>query len=54
MDGAVTLQVKIPFPDWESFPMDYYSLVREPGVNNNERCFPVVSGRGCNFKCNFC
>ena len=44
----------IPFPSWELFPMDYYSLLREPGINNSERCFPMVSGRGCNFKCNFC
>ena len=44
----------IPFPAWDLFPMDYYSLLREPKSKNSERCFPVLSGRGCSFKCNFC
>lgn len=44
----------IPFPAWDLFPMDYYSLLREPKSKNSERCFPVLSGRGCTFKCNFC
>jgi len=44
----------IPFPAWDLFPMDYYSLLREPHSTNSERCFPVLSGRGCTFKCNFC
>jgi len=44
----------IPFPAWDLFPMDYYALLREPHINNNERCFPVLSGRGCSFRCNFC
>jgi len=44
----------IPHPAWELFPMDYYSLMREPHIKNNEKCFPVISGRGCPFKCNFC
>lgn len=44
----------ISFPAWDLFPMDYYSLQREPKIKNSERCFPVLSGRGCTFKCNFC
>lgn len=44
----------ISFPAWDLFPMDYYSLLREPKSKNSERCFPVLSGRGCTFKCNFC
>ncbi len=44
----------IPFPAWDLFPIDYYSLLREPKSKNNDRCFPVLSGRGCPFKCNFC
>ena len=44
----------IAFPAWDLFPMDYYSLLREPKSQNRERCFPVLSGRGCTFKCNFC
>jgi len=44
----------IPFPAWDLFPMDYYSLLRLPHIKNNERSFPVITTRGCNFKCNFC
>ena len=44
----------IPFPAWDLFPMDHYSLLRMPHIKNNERCMPMLSGRGCTFKCNFC
>jgi len=44
----------IPFPAWDLFPMDYYSLIRLPHIENSERAFPVLSGRGCPFRCNFC
>ncbi len=44
----------IPYPAWDLFPMDYYALLREPNIKNNERCFPVITSRGCPYKCNFC
>ncbi len=44
----------IPFPAWELFPIDHYALLRAPYIKNGERWFPVLSGRGCTFKCNFC
>ncbi len=44
----------IPFPAWDLFPMDQYSLIRAPKIKNSERCLPVLSGRGCPYKCNFC
>ncbi|HPG60275.1 MAG TPA: radical SAM protein, partial [Candidatus Wallbacteria bacterium] len=44
----------IPFPAWDMFHMDYYSLLRMPHIKNSERCFPVLSSRGYPFKCNFC
>ena len=44
----------IPLPAWDLFPMDHYALLRMPHITNNERCMPVLSGRGCTFKCNFC
>ncbi len=44
----------IPFPAWDLFPVDHYSLVRLPHIKNSERCMLVLSGRGCTFKCNFC
>lgn len=45
---------EIPFPAWDLFNIDYYSLIRMPGISRNERSFPVLSGRGCTFECNFC
>ncbi|MDA8227388.1 MAG: radical SAM protein [Desulfitobacterium hafniense] len=44
----------IPFPAWELFPIDHYALLRVSHIKNSERWFPVLSGRGCTFKCNFC
>ena len=44
----------VSLPAWDLFPMDYYSLIRLPNIENNERAFPVLSGRGCPFRCNFC
>lgn len=44
----------IPFPAYELFPMDHYTLLRMPHIKSNERCIPVLSSRGCTFKCNFC
>lgn len=44
----------IPFPAWHLFDMDYYSLVRAPRIENTDRCFPVLSGRGCPYSCTFC
>ncbi len=45
----------IDYPSWDLFPMDHYTLLRSfPHIKNNERCLPVLSGRGCPFKCNFC
>jgi len=44
----------IAYPAWDLFPMDYYTLVRIPHIENNERCIPMLSGRGCPYRCNFC
>jgi len=44
----------IPFPAWDLFPIDHYALLRMPNMKNSERSMPVLSGRGCTFKCNFC
>lgn len=45
---------EIPYPAWDLFPIGYYSLIRLPHSDNHSRCFPVLSGRGCPYRCNFC
>ncbi len=44
----------IPFPAYELFPIDYYKLLRLPHATNSDFVMPILSGRGCTFKCNFC
>ncbi|MGA2091683.1 MAG: cobalamin-dependent protein [Endomicrobiales bacterium] len=44
----------IPMPAFHLFPIQYYRLLREPHCTNSDFIMPVLSGRGCLFKCNFC
>lgn len=44
----------IPMPAFDLFPMSYYRLIRFPHVPPSAFAFPVLSGRGCPFNCNFC
>jgi radical SAM superfamily enzyme YgiQ (UPF0313 family) len=44
----------IPFPAYDLFPIDHYALFRGVNIKPNQRYMPVLSGRGCTFKCNFC
>ncbi|MFA5864634.1 MAG: radical SAM protein [Phycisphaerae bacterium] len=44
----------IAFPAWDLFPMEYYTLLRMPHIQNKDRCGVMLTGRGCPFKCNFC
>lgn len=44
----------IPLPAYDLFPMEYYRLVREPNCTRSDFLMPILSGRGCRFKCNFC
>ena len=44
----------ISFPAYDLFPIDYYRLVRMPNASRTDFVMPVLSGRGCTFKCNFC
>jgi len=44
----------IPFPAYDLFPMEYYRLLKMPHASNTDFVMPVLSGRGCTFKCNFC
>ena len=45
---------EIAWPAYDLFDITYYSLLRLPNIAANERCMPVLSGRGCIFACNFC
>ena len=42
-----------PIP-YEKFPMHFYRMVRMPKVKSTDFCFPMMSARGCSFKCTFC
>lgn len=44
----------IPLPAYDLFPMEYYRLVRGPNCTRSDFLMPILSGRGCTFKCNFC
>lgn len=44
----------IPFPAYELFPIAYYRLLRLPHATNKDFTMPILSGRGCTFKCTFC
>lgn len=44
----------IPFPAYDLFPMNHYALLRYPNMNNSERSMPILSSRGCAYRCNFC
>lgn len=42
-----------PIP-YEIFPMHYYRMLRMPKVKATDFVFPLMSARGCSFKCTFC
>ncbi|MCK5849910.1 MAG: B12-binding domain-containing radical SAM protein [Kiritimatiellae bacterium] len=45
---------KIPMPAYKLFPMEFYRMVRETNCSSSDFLMPILSGRGCTFKCNFC
>lgn len=45
---------EIAWPAYDLFDMTHYTLLRLPNIRGNERCMPLLSGRGCIFACNFC
>ena len=44
----------LPLTPYEKFPMEYYRMLRMPKVKATDFCFPLMSARGCSFKCTFC
>lgn len=45
---------ELAWPAYDLFDITHYSLIRDANIKSNERCMPMLSGRGCIFKCNFC
>jgi len=45
----------IPFPHWSSFNMQKYTTnIKLALMEDNDKCFPMVSTRGCTNACTFC
>ena len=44
----------IPWPAYDLFPIDIYRLIRWPTSKRTDFCMPILSGRGCKWKCSFC
>ena len=44
----------LPMPAYHMFPMEVYRLMRFPRVPSTDFAMPVLTGRGCTFRCNFC
>lgn len=44
----------IPIPAYHLFDVNTYRLLRMPNCDNTDFVMPVLSGRGCTYKCNFC
>ncbi len=44
----------LPVPAYDLFPIEFYRLYRVPHATNTDMVMPVLSGRGCHFKCAFC
>lgn len=52
--SLITNVDSIPFPAYELFPVDYYRLLRMPHATSSDFVMPLLSGRGCTFRCTFC
>ena len=44
----------IPWPAYDLFPIEYYRLLAQPHSLKCDFLMPMLSARGCTFKCNFC
>lgn len=45
---------RINWPKYNKFNIEYYRLIDAPNKDKTEFAMPVLSGRGCPYKCNFC
>ena len=44
----------LPVAPYELFDMGHYRMLRLPKNKPTDFCFPMMSARGCSFKCTFC
>ena len=44
----------LPWTPYELFDMNHYRMMRLPKAKNTDFCMPMMSARGCSFKCTFC
>jgi anaerobic magnesium-protoporphyrin IX monomethyl ester cyclase len=44
----------IPWPAYDLFPIEYYRLLSQPHSTSTDFVMPLISARGCIYKCNFC
>lgn len=44
----------LSWPAYHRFPIEHYRLLPVAGGTKNDFVMPVLSGRGCPFRCNFC
>ena len=45
---------RIPMPAYHLFPMECYRLALHVNASATDFAIPIISSRGCTFKCNFC
>jgi len=43
-----------PWPAYDFFPSEPYRRIRFPLTKRNEFAMPILTGRGCRFRCTFC
>ena len=44
----------IPHPDFDYLPMEYYINAKMFQMKPTDRMIPMITSRGCNYRCNFC
>lgn len=44
----------LPWPSYDAFDCTHYRLLRFPRCEPSDFCMPVLSARGCTFRCTFC
>jgi anaerobic magnesium-protoporphyrin IX monomethyl ester cyclase len=44
----------LPPPAYDLFDIGYYRLIRAPRCEPTDFCLPMLSGRGCPYRCTFC